>query len=107
MRDKQILVRMSKAEIAALGVLTGGASREEWVRAQVRGAVTRRLMLNEKAVTQFHQMAGEAVRRADDAMLCGEAEEAARARQEATEYRNEIAKYEAETITLYGAMGGV
>ena len=107
MRDKQILVRMSEAEIAALGVLTGGASREEWIRAQIRGAVTRRLMLNERAITQFNERAREAVRCAEDAVLCGQAEEAARSRKQATAYRNEIARYEAEKIPLYGAMSGV
>ncbi len=107
MRDKQVMVRLSEAEVAALGVLTGGASREEWIRAQIRGAVTRRLMINEAAITQFNQMAGEAVRCAEDAVLCGQAEEVLRARKEAAHYRNEIAKYEGEKAILYGAMEGV
>ena len=63
-------------------------------------------MINEAAITQFHQLAGEAVRRADDAVLCGQAEEAVSARKEATGYRNELAKYEGEKAILYGAMGG-
>ena len=107
MRDKQVMVRLTEAEVAALGVLTGGASREEWIRAQIRGAVTRRLMINEAAITQFNQMAGEAVRCAEDAVLCGQAEEVLRARKEAAHYRDEIAKYEGEKPILYGAMGGV
>ena len=107
MRGKQIMVRLSDAEVAALGLLTGGTSREEWVRGQLRGAATRRLMINEAAIAQFNQMAGEAVRCAEDAVLCGQAEEAARARQEATDHRNEIAKCEAEKPILYGAMGAV
>ena len=107
MRDKQVMVRLSEAEVAALGLLTGGASREEWIRAQLRGAATRRLMLNERAITEFNERAREAVRCAEDAVLCGQAEEAARARQQVTEYRNEIAKYEAEKEPLYGAIGGV
>ena len=107
MRDKQVMVRLTEAEVSALGVLTGNSSREEWIRAQIRGAATRRLMINEAAITQFHQLAGEAVRCAEDAVLCGQAEEAARSREEAAGYRNEIAKYEAEKGTLYGAMGAV
>ena len=106
MRDKQVMVRLSEAEVAALGVLTGNSSREEWIRAQIRGAVTRRLMVNEAAITQFNQLAGEAVRCAEDAVLCGQAEEAASARQEAADYRSQIASYDAEKDILYGAMRG-
>ncbi len=106
MRDKQVMVRLTEAEVAALGVLTGNSSREEWIRAQIRGAVTRRLMLNEAAITQFHQLAVEAARRAEDAVLCGQAEEAARSRQEAAGYRSQIASYDAEKEILYGAMRG-
>ncbi len=51
MRDKQVMVRLSEAEVSALGVLIGKSSREEWIRAQIRSAVTRRLVLNEAAVT--------------------------------------------------------
>ena len=107
MRDKQVMVRLSEAEVSALGILTGNSSREEWIRAQIRGAVTRRLMINEAAITQFHQLAVEATRCAEDAVLCGQAEEALSGRKEAAHYQNEIAKYEGEKAILYGAMGGV
>ena len=107
MREKQVMVRLSEAEVSALGVLTGGASREEWMRNQIRGAITRRLIINEAAITQFHQIAGEASRRAGDAMLCGQAEEAADAKREKAENLALIAEYEAEKVILYGAIGGV
>ena len=107
MRDKQVMVRLTEAEVSALGILTGKSSREEWIRAQIRGAVTRRLMLNEAAITQFHQLAVEAARRAEDAVCVGDAEEAVNARKEATEYQRLIASYDAEKEILYGAMGGV
>ena len=29
MRDKQVMVRLTEAEVSALGVLTGNSSREE------------------------------------------------------------------------------
>ena len=106
-KQKQVMVRLSDAEVAALGVLTGGASREEWIRAQIRGAITRRLMINEAAITQFHQLAGEASRRVDDAVLCGDAEGVAAAKREKAENLALIAEYESEKAILYGAMGGV
>ena len=96
-RPKQVMVRLTEAEVAALGVLTGNSSREEWIRAQIRGAVTRRLMINEAAIAQFLQIAREASMRAEDALLCGQAEETADAKRVEGDQRLAlIAEYEAD-----------
>ena len=84
MRDKQILVRMSEAEIAALGLLTGGASREEWIRGQIRGAITRRLLFNVAAINDVLQEAEAAVAHGEDD----------------SKYRHRIAEYESEQAIL-------
>ena len=102
MRRKQVMVRLSEAELEALQVLTGGASREEWLRVQIREGIKRRLAINKMAITQFHDLAGQASRRAEG----DTAEETADARREAAEYRGLIAQYEAENLTLYkGRLG--
>ena len=106
-KQKQVMVRLSDKEVAALGVLTGGASREEWIRAQIRGAITRRLLINEMAVTQFRESLGQAKHYANDNLACGDAEGAAREREAAAGYESEIARYESEKAILYGAMEGV
>ena len=103
MRRKQILVRMNDAELEALKVLTGGASREEWIRNAVRAGITRRLALNEAAIAQFLDLAGQASRRAEG----NTAEEAVDAREEKAKYLALIGQYEAENLVLYGARGGV
>ena len=74
MRNKPVTVRLSEGELEALQVLTGGASREEWLRGAIREGITRRLAINEAAVTQFRQLAGEAVRREQGAFDVGDAE---------------------------------
>ena len=107
MRDKQVMVRLSDKEVAALGVLTGGGSREEWMRNQIRGAITRRLLINEMAAAQFRESLGQAKHYANDNLACGDAEGAARERETAAECEREIAKCESEKAILYGAMEGV
>ncbi len=97
MRAKLVAVRLTEPELAALQVLTGGASREEWLRVQIREGITRRLAINNAAIAQFRDLATKASRRAEG----NTAEEAADARREAAEYRGLIAKYEAENLTLY------
>ena len=61
------MVRLSEAvELGkALQVLRhGGASREEWLRVHDtgEGEVKRRLAINKMAITQFHDLAGQASR---------------------------------------------
>ena len=102
MRSKQVMVRLSEPELEALQVLTGGASREEWIRGAIRAGITRRLEINNAAIAQFRELAGEASMRAEG----NTAEETADARREAAEYRGLIAQYEAENLTLYkGRLG--
>ena len=102
MRSKQVMVRLSETELEALHVLTGGASREEWLRGVIRAGIGRRLTINEAAITQFHELAGQASRRAEGHT----AEEAADARREKAEYLGLIAQYEAENLILYRARLG-
>ena len=103
MRDKQVTVRLSEAELEALHVLTGGASREEWIRGAIRGGITRRLEINNAAIAQFRELAGEASMRAEG----NTAEETADAREEKAKYLALATEYEAENLILYGARGGV
>ena len=107
MRRKQVMVRLSEAELEALQVLTGGASREEWLRGSIRAGITRRLAINAAAITQFRQLAGEAVRREEGAEYVGDAETVAGERRAAERYVGLIAEYESENLILYGARGGV
>ena len=103
MRTKQIMVRLSEAELEALHVLTGGASREEWLRGVIREGITRRLAINNAAIAQFRDLAGKASRRAD----FNTPEETADARREKAELNALIREYDAENLILYRARGGV
>ena len=103
MRAKLVAVRLTEPELAALQVLTGGASREEWLRVQIRAGITRRVAINEAAIAQFRDLAGEASRRAEG----NTAEETADAREEKAKYLALIGQYQAENLVLYGARGGV
>ena len=103
MRDKQVMVRLSEAELEALQVLTGGASREEWLRGVIRAGITRRLTVNEAAITQLRELAGKASMRAEG----NTAEETADARREKAQHQRLIGEYESENLILYGARGGV
>ena len=103
MRDKPVTVRLSEGELEALQVLTGGASREEWLRGAIRAGITRRIAINNAAIAQFLDLAGKASRRAEG----NTAEETADARGEKAKYRALVTEYEAENLILYGARGGV
>ena len=100
---KQVITfSLDKTLVEAMDVLANGQSRTEWLRVNIREGIGRRLAVNEAATAQFHQLAGEAVRRAEG----NTAEETADARREAAEYRGLIAQYEAENLTLYkGRLG--
>ena len=106
---KQVLTfSLDKTMVDAMDVLANDQSRTEWLRGAIRAGITRRLTINEAAITQFHQLAGEAVRRAEGASDVGDVETAAGARKAAAEYQRLIAEYESEKAILYGgARGGV
>ncbi len=102
---KQVLTfSLDKTMVDAMDVLANGKNRTEWLRGAIREGITRRLTINEAAITQFHQLAGKASRRASDV---GDAETAAAERKAAEKYLALIAQLEAEKLILYGAMGGV
>ena len=101
---KQVITfSLDKTMVDAMDVLASGLSRTEWLRVGIRAGIGRRLAVNEAAIAQFHQLAGEAVRRAEG----NTAEEAAGAREEKAKYLALIGQYEAENLVLYGARGGV
>ena len=103
MRRKQVMVRLSETELEALNLLTNGASREEWLRGVIRAGITRRLTVNEAAITQFRELEGKASMRAEG----NTAEETADARREKAQYLDLIGEYESENLILYRARGGV
>ena len=105
---KQVLTfSLDKTMVDAMDVLANDQSRTEWLRGAIRERITRRLALNEMAITQFHQLAGEAVKREQWAFDVGDAEGAVGERKAAESYQNLIGKYESEKLILWGAMGGV
>ena len=106
---KQVITfSLDKTLVEKMDVLANGQSRTEWLRVNIREGITRRLAINDAAITQFRQLAGEAVRREQGAFDLGDAEGAVGARKVATDYQRKIDEYEAEKGVLYGgARGGV
>ena len=97
---KQVITfSLDKTLVEAMDVLANGQSRTEWLRGVIRAGITRRLAINEAAITQFHELAREAGRRAEG----NTAEETADARREMAEFRGLITEYETENLTLYRA----
>ena len=97
---KQVITfSLDKTLVDAMDVLASGQSRTEWIRVDIRAGITRRLTINEAAITQFHQLSVEAGRRAEG----NTAEETADAKREAAEFRGLISAYEAENLILYRA----
>ena len=97
---KQVITfSLDKTLVEAMDVLANGQSRTEWLRVDIRAGITRRLTINEAAITQFHELAGKASRRAEG----NTAEETADAKREMAEFRGLISEYEAENLILYRA----
>ena len=101
---KQVITfSLDKTMVDAMDVLASSLSRTEWLRVGIRAGIGRRLAINNAAIAQFLDLAGQASRRADR----NTAEEAADARREKAEYQRLIGEYESENLILYGARGGV
>ena len=103
MAKQVITFSLDKMLVDAMDVLASGQSRTEWLRVDIRAGITRRLTVNEAAISQFRELAGKASMRAEG----NTAEETADARREKAEYLGLIVEYEAENLILYRARGGV
>ena len=78
---------LDTATVDVMDVLASGMSRTEWLRGAIRAGIERRLKINLEAIENFRLVARNAVDDGD--------------REQVTEYRELIAKYEAENLTLY------
>ena len=97
---KQVITfSLDKTLVEAMDVLANGQSRTEWLRVDIRAGIMRRLTINEAAITQFHELAGKASRRAEG----NTAEETADAKREKANYLALITEYEGENLILYRA----
>ena len=104
---KQVITfSLDKTLVEAMDVLANDQSRTEWLRGAIRGGIERRLTLNEAAITQFRQLAGQANKRAEGASDVGDVETAAGARKAQEQYLALIAEYESEKAILYGGVRG-
>ena len=97
-KKKLIGFRLDEVGEAKLNLLVAGArSREEWFRGVVRERVARLVHINELAIASYqHEV--EAWRLAAESAT--DASEAADAKARVREYRDLIAKHDAENIIL-------